>query len=138
MGDTGSDQPGSDIANRASGYVFSEGRLEHAPTLYMPIFSGGGNLYSTVEDLLRWDQALYSAKVVSRKSFEAMTTPVRNNYGYGWDVCEGLGHRVTAHGGGLPGFTAFIARYVDDQVTIIVLSIAEAEVVQEADSRAFT
>jgi len=122
MGDTGSDHPEPTIANRASGYAYSEGHLENAPTLYMPIFSGGGNLYSTVEDLLRWDQALYSAKVISRKSFEAMTTPVRNNYGYGWDMSEGFGHRVMAHGGGLPGFTAFIARYVDDQITIIVLS----------------
>ena len=51
-----------------------------------------------------------------------MTTPVRNNYGYGWDMSEGSGHRVMAHGGSLPGFTAFIARYVDDRVTIIVLS----------------
>jgi CubicO group peptidase (beta-lactamase class C family) len=104
------------------GYVFSEGRLENAPAVYVPIFSGGGNLYSTAEDLLRWDQALYSAKVLSRKSFEAMTTPVRDNYGYGWEMSEAFGHRVMAHGGSLPGFTAFIARYVDDRVTIIVLS----------------
>ena len=122
MSDTGSDHPEAVIANRAAGYVFSEGHLENAPAVYVPIFSGGGNLYSTVEDLLRWDQALYSAKVISKKSFEAMTTPVRNNYGYGWEVSEGFGHRVMAHGGGLPGFTAFIARHVDDQVTIIVLS----------------
>lgn len=114
MSDTGSDRPGPVVANRASGYVFSEGRLENAPAVYMPIFSGGGNLYSTVEDLLRWDQALYSAKAVSRKSFEAMTTPVRNNYGYGWEMTEVFGHRVMAHGGSLPGFTAFIARHVDD------------------------
>jgi CubicO group peptidase (beta-lactamase class C family) len=122
MSDTGSDHPEAVIANRASGYVFSEGRLENAPAVYMPIFSGGGNLYSTVEDLLRWDQALYSAKVISKKSFEAMTTPVRNNYGYGWEMSEGFGHRVMAHGGSLPGFTAFISRHVDDRVTIIVLS----------------
>ncbi|HKO96525.1 MAG TPA: serine hydrolase domain-containing protein [Pyrinomonadaceae bacterium] len=122
MSDTGSDHPAPVIANRASGYVFSKGHLENAPTMYMPIFSGGGNLYSTVEDLFRWDQALYSTKVVSKKSFATMTTPVRNHYGYGWEMSEGLGHRVMAHGGSLPGFTSFIARYVDDQVTIIVLS----------------
>ena len=124
MSDTGCDRPEAVIANRSSGYVFSEGRQENAPALYMPVFSGGGNLYSTVEDLLRWDQALYSARVVSKKSFEAMTTPVRNNYGYGWEMSEVSGRRVMAHGGSLPGFTAFIARYVDDRVTIIVLSNA--------------
>jgi CubicO group peptidase (beta-lactamase class C family) len=122
MSDTGSDRPEPVTANRASGYVLKEGYLENAPPIYMPILTGGGNLYSTIEDLLRWDQALSSGRLVSKKSFEAMTTPVRNDYGYGWLITEEFGRRMMTHGGAVPGFTAFIARYVDDQVTIIVLS----------------
>lgn len=122
MSDTGSDRSESVLANRAAGYVLKGERLENAPPIYMPILTGGGNLYSSVEDLLRWDQALYSGKVISKKAFEVMTTPVRNNYGYGWTIREEFGRRVMMHGGSLPGFTAFIARYLDDQVTIIVLS----------------
>jgi CubicO group peptidase (beta-lactamase class C family) len=135
MSDTGSDRSEPVLANRASGYVFRRERLENAPPIYMPILTGGGNLYSSVEDLLRWDQALYAGRVMSRKSFESMTTPVRNNYGYGWNIREEFGRRVMMHGGSLPGFTAFIARYLDDQVTIIVLcnvtSVAASEVGKE-------
>lgn len=122
MKDTGSDRPELVLNDRASGYDFKDGRLLNAPIIYMPKLAGGGNLYSTVEDLLRWDQALYTDRILSKKSFTEMTTPVRNDYGYGWLIKESFGRRLMTHGGDVPGFTAYIARYTDDRVTIIVLN----------------
>ena len=48
--------------------------------------------------------------------------PGGDEYGYGWIISQHFGHRVIEHSGGLLGFTTQIARYPDNQVTIIVLS----------------
>jgi CubicO group peptidase (beta-lactamase class C family) len=81
-----------------------------------------GALYSTVEDLLLWDQALYTEKLVSRKSLETMFRLGQGNYGYGWFIGQRLGHKYVEHGGGIAGFATYISRYPEDKVTAIVLS----------------
>ena len=88
----------------------------------MEIPYSAGSLYSTVGDLLIWDQALYTEKVLSRKSLDEMFTPFKNNYGYGWVINKTLGHQRIAHSGGINGFSTYFSRFVDDQVTIVVLS----------------
>ena len=81
----------------------------NSPMIYMPILTGGGNLYSTAEDLAKWDAALGDGKLISQASYELMFTPVLNNYAYGWRV-EGNGRRSVMHGGGVSGFsTVFVA-----------------------------
>ncbi|HET7012040.1 MAG TPA: serine hydrolase domain-containing protein [Anaerolineales bacterium] len=93
-----------------------------------------GALYSTVEDLYRWDQALYTEQLISRELLDQMFAPRASlypdavgsaAYGYGWIVLDHMGRRMVGHGGALDGFRAWIFRYPDDRITIIVLSNQE-------------
>jgi CubicO group peptidase (beta-lactamase class C family) len=92
---------------------------------------GSGLLYSTVNDLYRWDQALASDTLVSQATLTKIFTPHVNatlfpgsTYGYGWFITQAPvpGHRLIWHDGVIDGFRNFIGRYVDDHVTIIFLS----------------
>ena len=87
---------------------------------------GDGNVYSTVEDLYRWDQALYTEKLVKKSTFEEAITSGRLNngeltkYGFGWFIPE-PGKKVS-HTGGWVGFRNEITRYIDRNQTLIVLT----------------
>ncbi len=91
---------------------------------------GSGLLHTTVEDLYRWDQALYTSTLVSQQTQNEAFTPYvpaqypGSSYGYGWFVAKAPvpGHRLIWHNGRIDGFRTYIGRYVDDQVTIIFLS----------------
>lgn len=90
------------------------------------MFAAGG-IYSTTEDLLLWDQALYAEKLLSKKSIDEMFTPFRDmqpsrGYAYGLWSSQKFGRRRIAHGGNATGFITYFARYPEDRVTIIVLS----------------
>ena len=122
MASTGYDHTSKVLKDRASGYILNGGALDNAPYLDMSLPHAAGALYSTVEDLYAWDQALYSEKLLSKKSFSEMLTPFKNNYGYGWGVNDQYGLRRISHGGGINGFSTFIARYPEEKSTIIVLS----------------
>ncbi|HKG21904.1 MAG TPA: serine hydrolase [Blastocatellia bacterium] len=122
MASTGYDHTGEVLKDRASGYILSGEIIENAPYLDMSLPHAAGALYSTVEDLYVWDQALYSEKLLSKKSFDEMLTPFKSNYGYGWGVNDQYGLRRISHGGGINGFSTFIARYPEEKATIIVLS----------------
>jgi len=122
MADTGCDHPDSILAHRARGYAPTEAGLINSPMIYMPILAGGGNLYSTVEDLARWDAALNEGQLISEASYKQMYTPVLNNYAYGWRVVVENERRSVMHGGGVSGFNTFLLRFPEDEVCIIALS----------------
>ena len=113
------------IKNRAAGYARTNDGLINAAPISMSTAYSAGALYSTVEDLLLWDQALYTEKLVSRKSLDEAFTPFKSNYGYGWSIGKRYDRQVIAHGGGIFGFSAYIARYPADRVTVVVLSNVE-------------
>ena len=75
----------SRIAPRAIRRMFGLAPV-NAMYIDMSIPHAAGALYSTVLDLLKWDRALDSEKLVSRKSLDAMFTPFKNGYGYGWAI----------------------------------------------------
>jgi CubicO group peptidase (beta-lactamase class C family) len=110
------------IKGRASGYGHIDDELVNATYIDMSFPAGAGALYSTVENLYLWDQALYTEKLVSRKSLDEIFTPFKGNYGYGWNICREFNHEFMGHGGGIDGFTTDISRYPDANVCIIVLS----------------
>jgi hypothetical protein len=91
----------------------------------MSVPYAAGALYSTTEDLLRWDRALYTDTLVSRASLDEMFTPEKGGYGYGWMIGTRFDRQVIAHGGGIYGFASHIARFPADRVTVIVLSNVE-------------
>jgi tetratricopeptide (TPR) repeat protein len=86
-----------------------------------------GSLYSTVEDLYKWDQALYENKILSAESKTKMFTPGLSNYGYGFGISDRpIGKtdqktKVIQHSGGINGFNSLLTRLVDKQQTIILL-----------------
>lgn len=87
---------------------------------------GDGNIYSSVDDLLKWDQALYTEKLVSAKTMKLAFTPVKLNngttqpYGFGWRI-DSTG-QVLSHTGGWVGFLNEIVRDTKKQQTTIILS----------------
>jgi N-acyl-D-amino-acid deacylase len=86
---------------------------------------GDGNVYSSVEDLYKWDQALYTDKLVKKATFQEAITPGKLNngeatkYGYGWGIVEP--GKIVSHTGCWVGFGTIIIRYIDKNQTIILL-----------------
>ena len=117
------------VPNRAAGYRLVKEEVKNqdwvSPTLNT---TADGALYFNVVDLAKWDAALYTEKLLKKSSLDQMWTPVKLNdgsseaYGFGWSVNQYNGHRRIEHGGGWQGFTTHIARYVDDRLTVIVLT----------------
>ena len=77
----------------------------------MSLPHAAGSLYSTVKDLYAWDRSLYTNKILSEESKKSMWTPVKDDYGYGWQVGPMHGHKQVGHGGGINGFSTYIARF---------------------------
>ena len=119
------------VKHRAAGYGIEDGRLRNqewvAPTLNT---TADGSLYVSLRDMVAWDAGLRARRVLSAESWKAALSPVRLNsgktypYGFGWDIADYAGHRAERHGGSWQGFTTHIARYPDDDLTIIVLTNA--------------
>ncbi len=124
MKDTGHDgHAGAIIKNRASGYAaVGVNDLENAPYLDWTIKTGNGSLYSTVEDLYRWDRALYTEKILKKSTLDKVFKPHVDNIGYGWFLGKRLNRNVTRMSGRSPGFQGEIQRYVNDDACVIVLS----------------
>lgn len=114
------------IPNRASGYRLVSGELKHqrwvSPTLNT---TADGSLYLTLYDMAKWDAALSGEKLLKKSSLAQIWTPVKLNngktcpYGFGWALGEVNGQRLIEHGGAWQGFKSFIARYVNDKLTVI-------------------
>ena len=125
MNHTGYDNSSTILRNRAAGYARQAGETVNAAYMDMTIPFAAGALYSTTEDLLRWDQALYKDTLVAQKSLDEMFTPDKGGYAYGWSIGKRFDRQVIAHGGGIYGFATEIARFPADRVTVIVLSNVE-------------
>ena len=85
-----------------------------------------GSLYSTVEDLYKWDQALYTEKLVKKTALEKIYKPWipaggLGSYGYGWGISTVLNRKNFAHGGGINGFNTFISRFPEEHAVVIWL-----------------
>lgn len=123
MKNTGAlEKPGIDqpvIKGFADGYTDREGPFERAKWSHPSI---GGGIYTTVEDLYLFDQALYTNKLLTKKTMEAAFTPGKGDYGFGWFVYGEAKHGLVMHGGGMPGYSARFARFREGKVTIIILS----------------
>jgi CubicO group peptidase (beta-lactamase class C family) len=121
MKDSGYDSNSKIIPHRASGYTSDRGVIENAGFIHMSIPFSAGSLYSTTEDLLRWERGLFGGKVLSPASLQKMTTPFKEDYAFGLGVHTTGGHKMIDHGGGIEGFNTHLAYYPDDQLTVVVL-----------------
>jgi len=114
------------VQDRASGYGWREGKYSNAAD-FLALRPSGAFL-SNVLDLAKWDAALYTDRLLKQLTREQMWTAVKLNggttypYGFGWELDSVGGHRQIHHGGSLPGFRAELSRFVDDKLTVIVLT----------------
>jgi CubicO group peptidase (beta-lactamase class C family) len=121
MKDSGYDSNSAVIPHRASGYVSGKNGFENAGFVHMSVPQGAGALYSTTEDLLKWEQGLFGGKVLQAASLEKMTTAFKNDYAFGLGVQTTGGHKLISHGGGIQGFNTELDYYPEDKLTIVVL-----------------
>ena len=122
MKDSGYDSNSAIIPRRASGYGPGKDGPMNAEFIHMSIPFSAGALYSTTEDLLRWQRGLFGGKLLSAASLAKMTTPFKDDYACGVGVRTVNGRRVIDHGGGIEGFNTFLAYYPDDKLTVVALS----------------
>jgi len=125
------------VPNRAAGYRLVKGELKNQEWV-APIVNttADGSLYFSILDLAKWDAALYTERLLKRSSLDLMWTPAKlkngqpnkGGYGFGWFIEQRQGHRCIHHDGAWQGFETAIDRYVDDQLTVVVLAnLAEAK-----------
>jgi CubicO group peptidase (beta-lactamase class C family) len=122
MNDSGEDKDGLVLPKRAQGYNNNDGRLEPAPSESMSVPWSAGSIYSTTNDLLRWERGLFGGKVLSQSSLKAMTTPGKVSHGFGVGVSTEEGIEVIDHNGAIEGFVAHLAYVPEPRITVIVLS----------------
>ena len=129
MHDTGVHTSTAVLKHEATGYGYAGGKPTKAINWDMSRAGAAGSLYSTVEDLMRWNEGVFGGKVLSEESLKAAFTPVKLDsgeepmmpYGYGWMMGDYRGLKTISHGGGLQGWSAFLTRYVDQNMTVVVL-----------------
>ena len=119
------------IPNRAAGYRLVKGELKNQDWV-SPVLNttADGSLYFSILDLAKWDAALYTKKLLHRSSLDEMWTPAKfkngqpnsDHYGFGWFILTKDGRRVLDHSGAWQGFETHISRYVDDRLTVVILS----------------
>jgi CubicO group peptidase (beta-lactamase class C family) len=122
MKDSGYDSNSAVIAHRAAGYSRSPNGPVNTGYIDMTIPFSAGALYSTTEDLLRWEQGLFGGKVLTAASLAKMTTPFKQDYAFGLGVSTSNGHKMIAHDGGIEGFNTSLAYYPDDKLVVAVLA----------------
>ena len=133
MNDSGYDNHGDILKNRATGYEKNGNAYTNSGYLDMSIPYAAGSLYSTVEDLYLWDQALYTNKLLPQKYLDMYFKPYisafgNNHYAYGWGVGKSpIGKSkdsiyTIGHGGGINGFNTNISRAPSDKSVVVLLN----------------
>lgn len=126
---------GAIIPQRAAGYVLApennphayHGYL-HAPFRSMTTSYSSGGLGSTLEDMLIWDNALRTNRLLSADVQNRMLTPAvlannqSSNYGLGWFIEERQGHKIAYHSGDVEGFSSLMVRLIDMPLSLILLA----------------
>ncbi|MBN1481237.1 DUF3471 domain-containing protein [candidate division KSB1 bacterium] len=132
MQQTGVYRKGLNLPHEAIGYSFENDSVALALDWNMDFAGGAGNLYSNVEDLYKWNEAVFGGTVLKPASLSAAFAPVVLNngeqaqamgggYGYGWSITNLRGLQCISHGGGLHGFNTALMRLPEKNMTVVVL-----------------
>lgn len=126
MLDSGCDDGKTVLDNLSSGYSVWE-ELIKPEFIDMSFPLGAFGMYSTIEDLYLFDQALYASNLVSNQSIEEMFSPYQHGYGYGWAIWNAnidpkTELKFTSHFGDINGYSNDIVRCMNEQITVIALS----------------
>ncbi|MDP9049112.1 MAG: serine hydrolase [Acidobacteriota bacterium] len=125
MKDTGMDTDELILPKRAQGYSPGKKGLESARSESMTVPWSAGSMYSTTEDLLRWESGLFGGKLLNDASLKAMTTAGKGDYGLGVRVAQRDGMKVVSHGGAIEGFNTYLSYIPERQIAVVVLSNVE-------------
>ena len=119
------------IPRRATGYWPGNNGIENADRPDPRKGFSAGSLYSTTEDLLRWNTALFGGKLLTPASLRKMTTPFKGDYACGLYVKRVNGHLMIEHDGNNIGFNSDMAYYPEDRIAVIVLANLNGTVTSE-------
>ena len=117
----------STVVNRAYGYTQTDSGFVFTDQSVTSATLGDGGIYSSVDDLFQWDQALYTDKLVQRQTLDLAFTPsVKTDttafYGFGWFVDEYRGMKCLYHTGTSRGFRNAIIRIPGQSFSVIILT----------------
>ena len=119
------------IPQRASGYWPRRNGIENADHFDARLNFSAGSLYSTTEDLLRWENGLFGGRLLSPASLQKMVTPFKSDYGCGLYIKRANGRLMFQHDGNNIGFNSEMAYYPEERITVIVLANLNGNVTGE-------
>jgi CubicO group peptidase (beta-lactamase class C family) len=114
----------SEVTQRAFGYSHVDGRWQQTDQSQTSAVLGDGGIYSSVDDLAKWDAALYDERLLKANSLRAAFTPSTSTddpsvaYGFGWRITG----ETLWHSGETVGFRNVIVRFPQQRLTVIVLT----------------
>jgi CubicO group peptidase (beta-lactamase class C family) len=112
----------STIQNRAYGYTVEDGEVTASDQSTTSSVLGDGGIYTSLADYYKWDQALYTDKLVPPSVIDEMWTPNLENYGYGWRIDTVENRKRMHHDGSTSGFRNYVIRYGAEKMTVLVLT----------------
>ncbi|MGI9262630.1 MAG: serine hydrolase domain-containing protein [Woeseiaceae bacterium] len=110
------------VADRAFGYRITDSGVAYADQSAWSAVLGDGGVYSSVTDLIKWDQALYAGGLLSAELRDASLTPGREDYGFGFRIDEYKSYKRIHHSGSTSGFRNHMQQFPDERLTIIILT----------------
>jgi CubicO group peptidase (beta-lactamase class C family) len=121
------------VPNRSASYELVNGEIKNQHQWVAPKLNttADGALYLSVNDWIAWDAAVERGDILKPESWAQIYTPVKLNdgstfgYGFGWDVEERSGKPLHRHGGSWQAFHTYYARFIGDDLSIIVLTNAD-------------
>lgn len=116
----------NNVPHRAYGYYYSEDGLEFSDQSVTSAVLGDGGIYSSINDMQKWDKALNEASILNEDYLTAswtkgMASDTTFDYGYGWRLIEYAGKRLDYHTGSTCGFSNVYMRFPDENLSILVL-----------------
>jgi CubicO group peptidase (beta-lactamase class C family) len=125
----------NEVPHRAYGHSKDDGAWRETDQSPTSAVLGDGGIYSSLDDLAKWDRALRDHTLLSKEEMQPALTPVQPtdgaskspdgkpvSYGFGWFLDPYQGHKRMSHDGNTIGFRTTIQRFPDDELTIIVLA----------------
>lgn len=129
------------VPNRAFGHTLKSNVWQRTDQSLTSSVLGDGGIYSSVADLMKWDQALYHSRLVSQRTLRAAFTPHTptdkpgRSYGYGWYLTEYRGLKVIYHSGETVGFRTRLVRIPEKHFSVIILANRADAKLEELSSR---
>jgi CubicO group peptidase (beta-lactamase class C family) len=122
----------NEVRNRAYGYTIKDNVVEFTDQSITSAVLGDGGIYSSLNDLYKWDQALYTVKLIDKKYLDESwtrgisTDGIEFPYGYGWRLEKYHNIEVVYHTGSTKGFRNIIYRIPEKKFTIVILTNRDA------------